>query len=73
MSTVSNIDPAESILKRSSGQLKGALRALKDGRWDDVVYCSQMAVKQVSKTILIALGIDYPKEHDVSIVFKQIF
>lgn len=71
MSKVSNIDLATSALKRSSRWLRGALRALEDERWDDVVYCSQMAVEQSSKAVLIALGIDYPKEHDVSIAFKQ--
>jgi len=31
-----------------------------------------MAVEQSSKSVLIALGIEYPREHDVSIAFKQI-
>lgn len=72
MNDVTNIDLAASALRRSSRWLKGALRALEDKRWDDVVYCSQMAVEQASKAVLIALGIDYPREHDVSIAFKQI-
>lgn len=42
---------------------------MEDKRWDDVVYSSQMAVEQSIKAVLIALGIDFPHEHDVSGVF----
>lgn len=72
MGSTTNVDLAVSAIRRSSRWLKGALRALEDGRWDDVVYSSQMAVEQASKSVLIALGIEYPREHDVSAVFKQI-
>ncbi|MBO3753693.1 MAG: HEPN domain-containing protein [Candidatus Brockarchaeota archaeon] len=72
MNNTTNIDLAVSAIRRSSRWLRSALRALEDGRWDDVVYSSQMAVEQASKSVLIALGIEYPKEHDVSIVFKQV-
>ncbi|MBO3832986.1 MAG: HEPN domain-containing protein [Candidatus Brockarchaeota archaeon] len=72
MNNTTNIDLAVSAIRRSSRWLKSALRALEDERWDDVVYSSQMAVEQASKSVLIALGIEYPKEHDVSTVFKQV-
>ncbi|MEM3406676.1 MAG: HEPN domain-containing protein [Nitrososphaerota archaeon] len=72
MNSTTNIDLATFALKRSSRWLKGAFRALEDKRWDDVVYSSQMSVEQSSKAVLIALGIEYPREHDVSIAFKQI-
>ena len=72
MNNTTNIDIAISALKRSSRWLKSAYRALEDERWDDVVYSSQMTVEQSSKAVLIALGIEFPKEHDVSIAFKQI-
>lgn len=72
MSNLTNVELAVSALKRGWRWLRGAREALKDGRWDDVVYCSQMVVEHSSKAVLIALGIDYPKEHDVSIAFKQI-
>jgi HEPN domain-containing protein len=72
LDSTTNVDLAKLALRRSGRWLRSASRALEDGRWDDVVYSSQMAVEQASKAVLIALGIDYPKEHDVSIVFKQI-
>ena len=72
MNRMTNIDLSASALRRAKRWLKGALRALEDERWDDVVYCSQMAVEQASKAVLIALGIDYPREHDVSVAFKKI-
>jgi len=69
INNVSNVKLAYKALERASRWLQSAYRALEDGRWDDVVYSSQMAVEQASKGILIALGIDYPKEHDISDVF----
>jgi len=72
LGSTTNVDLAKLALRRGGRWLRSALRALEDGRWDDVVYSSQMAVEQASKAVLIALGIEYPKEHDVSIVFKQI-
>lgn len=72
MSRITSVDLAVSALKRAGRWLMGAFRALEDGRWDDVVYSSQMSVEHSSKAVLIALGMEYPKEHDVSIVFKQI-
>lgn len=72
MNGTTNVELARFALKRSGRWLRGALRAMEDERWDDVVYSSQMAVEQASKAVLIALGIEYPKEHDVSAAFKQI-
>ncbi|MBS7617280.1 HEPN domain-containing protein, partial [Candidatus Bathyarchaeota archaeon] len=72
MNKLTNIDLATSALKRSKRWLRGAFKALEDERWDDAVYSSQMAVEQVSKAVLIALGIEYPREHDVSAIFRRI-
>lgn len=72
MNNTNNVNLASSALKRSGRWLKGAFRALEDGRWDDVVYSSQMTVEQASKAVLIALGMEYPRAHDVSPAFKQI-
>jgi len=72
LDSTTNIDRAASALRRSARWLRSASSALEDERWDDVVYSSQMAVEQSSKAVLIALGIEYPREHDVSAVFKRI-
>jgi len=63
---------ALSGLSRAARWLKGAERAFQDQRWDDVVYSAQMCVEQSTKSILLLLGIDYPKEHDVSDVFSEL-
>lgn len=45
---------------------------MEDDRWDDVVYSSQMAVEQSAKAVLRSIGIDFPRQHDVSDVFVGI-
>ncbi len=72
MNNTSNIELAYKALARARRWLQSAYRALEDKRWDDVVYSSQMAVEQSSKGVLIALGIDYPREHDVSDIFNEL-
>lgn len=37
-----------------------------------MVYSAQMAVEQSAKAVLLSIGIDFPKEHDVSDVFLQL-
>jgi len=69
---VSNAELAFKALARSERWLQGASRALEDGRWDDVVFSSQMAVEVSSKAVLLAMGIDFPKQHDVSAVFREV-
>jgi len=69
---MSNIELARAGIERAGRWLQGASRALEDERWDDAVFSSQMAVEQSAKAVLIALGIDFPKEHDVSIVFEDL-
>lgn len=51
---------------------QSALKALEDERWDNVVYSAQMAVELSSKDVLVTFGIDFPKEHNVSFMFKQL-
>jgi HEPN domain-containing protein len=57
---------AEAGIRRAARWLQGARRAVEDERWDDAVYNAQMCVEQSSKALLLALGIDFPKGHDVS-------
>ncbi|MEM3596363.1 MAG: HEPN domain-containing protein, partial [Candidatus Bathyarchaeia archaeon] len=52
--------------------LRSAERALEDSRWDDVIYSAQMCVEQSAKSVLLLLGIDYPKEHDVSDILSEL-
>jgi len=69
---VSNLDMAKKALERSGRWLRGASRALDDVRWDDVVFSSQMAVEVSSKAVLLALSIEFPKQHDISAVFREL-
>lgn len=64
-----NIEVAKQGIERAERWLRGAKVAFSDKRWDDVVYSAQMAVEQSTKAVLFALGVDFPKEHDVSEVF----
>jgi len=65
-------DLAKLGMERAEDWLKSAERAFEDERWSDVVYSSQMATEQVIKAVFLALGIDYPKEHDVSDVLVDV-
>jgi len=69
---MSNVELARSAIKRAGRWLQSAKRALEDRRWDDVVYSSQMTAEFSAKAVLIALGVDYPKEHDVSTAFEEL-
>ncbi|MFX1512318.1 MAG: HEPN domain-containing protein, partial [Promethearchaeota archaeon] len=53
-------------LKRAKRWLQGAQRGLEDKRWDDCVYCSQMAAEQSMKGLLILLGVSFKRIHDIS-------
>lgn len=66
---MSTLDIALLALKRSERWIEGAKRALSDSRWDDAVYSAQMCSEHAAKAVLISLGIDFPKQHDVSDAF----
>ncbi|MDG6968613.1 MAG: HEPN domain-containing protein [Nitrososphaerota archaeon] len=57
---------AARAIARAHDWLQGASRALADGRWDDVVYSSQMAVEFSAKAVLLLAGREFPKQHDVA-------
>jgi len=67
-----NIVIARRGIERAWRWLQTAEEAFAGKRWDDVVYAAQMAVEQSSKAVLFALGIDFPREHDVSEVFGKL-
>ena len=52
--------------ERGRRWLESGRRALTDRRWDDAVYAAQMASEQAAKGLLLAAGIEVPKQHDVS-------
>ncbi|KPV63685.1 MAG: HEPN domain protein [Candidatus Bathyarchaeota archaeon BA2] len=60
------------MLKRAKRWLSPAEVELKKGHFDNVIYLCQMCVETAAKAVFTALGIDYPKEHDVSMVFRQL-
>jgi len=66
---MNNVDIAILALKRAGRWLKGAERALSEKRWDDAVFSAQMCSEHAAKGVLISLGIEFPKQHDVSDVF----
>ncbi len=65
-------ETAKAGIGRAGRWLQGASRALEDKRWDDVVYSAQMSVEQSVKAVLLVLGIDFPREHDVSPILLRL-
>lgn len=63
---------AKAGIARAARWLQGASRALEDKRWDDVVYNAQMAVEHSVNAVLLAFGISFPREHDVSPVLLRL-
>jgi len=60
------------MLGRAERWLSPAEAELNRGHFDNVIYLCQMCVETAAKAVFTALGIDYPKAHDVSIVFRQL-
>ena len=60
------------MLERAKRWLSPAGTELEKGHFDNVIYLCQLCVETTAKAVFTALGIDYPKEHDVSIVFRQL-
>jgi len=67
-----NSETTKEALERARRWYQGAIRALEDQRWDDVIYSYEMAVEQALKAILILFGIEYPKKHDVSKIYLSL-
>lgn len=66
------LDVARLGVERAKRWLAEAQDAGRAGRYDNAVYCAQMAVEQAAKALLIAAGIGYPREHDVSDEFARL-
>ncbi len=67
---MNNFETAIGAINRAKRWHRGALKAFKDKRWDDVIYSFQMSIEQAMKAILILYGIEYPKKHDISNEYK---
>ena len=65
-------DLAELMIKRAERWLLSSKDALKGERYDDAVYCAQMCAEQSSKAVLVLLGVEYPKAHDVSDAMRAV-
>ena len=66
---MSTLDIALLAMERAQRWMESARRALSDSRWNDAVYSAQMCSEHAAKGVLISLGIEFPKLHDVSDVF----
>jgi len=67
-----NSEISKEALERARRWYQGAIRALEDERWDDVIYSYEMAVEQALKAVLILYGIEYPKKHDISNIYLSL-
>lgn len=63
---------AKSYLRQAEARLKDAKDALAEGNYPYAVRLSQECVELSLKAILKAVGIDYPKVHDVSDILLDI-
>ena len=63
---------ARSYLRQAKARLDDAKDALKEGNHPYAVRLSQECVELSMKAVLKAVGIEYPKVHEVSYVFQEI-
>ena len=63
---------ARSYLRQAKARLDDAKDALKGGNHPYAVRLSQECVELSMKAVLKAVGIEYPKVHEVSYVFQEI-
>jgi len=63
---------AEDYFKRATVRIKSAELAYSEKSYPDVVRYSQECVELSLKAALRAVGVEYPKEHDVSRILKAV-
>lgn len=63
---------AKSYLRQAQARLEDAVEALADGNYPYAVRLSQECLELSLKAVLKAVGIDYPKVHDVSDVLVEV-
>jgi HEPN domain-containing protein len=60
------------MMERAKRWLSPVDGELRRGNYDNVLYLCEMCVETSLKAVLTFLGVDYPKEHDVSLVFREL-
>lgn len=63
---------AKSYLSQAKPRVEDAEKALREGNFPYALRLSQEAVELSLKAVLKAVGIEYPKKHDVSDVLTQV-
>lgn len=69
---MSSVRVAKSYLRQAKARLEDAIDAAREGNNPYAVRLSQECVELSLKTVLKAVGIEYPKVHDVSDIFLEI-
>lgn len=68
---MTNLERGKKLFRESEELLKEAKRAYQSSRYNIAVRRSQETVELALKGLLIILGIEYPKMHDVGTVFYE--
>lgn len=68
---MTNLERGKKLIQESGELLKEAKRAYQSSQYNIVVRRSQETVELALKGLLIILGIEYPKIHDVGTVFYE--
>lgn len=68
---VTNHDKGRAILREAEGKMEEAERWYARRDWNMTIRSCQEAVELALKGALHVLGIDYPKVHDVGLIFRQ--
>ena len=67
-----NFETGEKLLKEAGECYREMNEALERGSWNLVMRRAQEVVELSLKGVLKAMGVEYPKRHDVGDLFKQI-
>lgn len=68
---MTNLERGNKLIIQAGGLLKEAKRAYQNSQYNIAVRRSQETVELALKGLLIILGIEYPKKHDVGAVFYE--
>lgn len=68
---MTNLERGNKLISQAEELLKEAKRAYQNSQYNIAVRRSQETVELALKGLLIILGIEYPKKHDVGAVFYE--